>query len=52
VITAVVLLEFGVHSDNPRKRTFIEETRVEFGVIPPLILESYIDSDEPYDKAG
>lgn len=39
-------------SGQTHKKGFVEETQVEFGVIPERILQSYLDSKEPYDKAG
>lgn len=49
VITGVALIKKG------EVRTFYEETEVEFvekGVFADDAIEKYINSDEPYDKAG
>lgn len=46
VISGVAILS------KERKETFYEETSVTFYPIDEKLLEEYLDSDEPYDKAG
>ncbi|MDA8792337.1 Maf family protein [Bacteriovoracaceae bacterium] len=37
---------------NIQSKAFVEETQVEFGTLPERLLQEYVNSDEPYDKAG
>jgi septum formation protein len=46
VLTACYLVTSVGHS------SFVESTDIVFGPIHPSLLESYLESDEPYDKAG
>lgn len=48
VITGVCLLQAG----RPVKHLFYEKTRVFFKDFSQDALEAYVDTDEPYDKAG
>lgn len=48
VITGVCLLQAG----RPVRRLFYERTKVFFRDFSQQALEAYVDTDEPYDKAG
>jgi septum formation protein len=47
VLSAVVLVEPG-----GRQRECLSETEVEFAPLPEAWIEAYIDSGDPFDKAG
>ena len=48
VVTGVTLLQAG----KPRRRTFAEISEVHFKSYTAAELQGYLDTDEPYDKAG
>ena len=48
VVTGVTLLQAG----KPRRRTFAEISEVHFKPYTAAELQGYLDTDEPYDKAG
>lgn len=48
VVTGVTLLQAG----KPRRRTFAEISEVHFKSYTAAELQDYLDTDEPYDKAG
>ena len=48
VITGVALVEAGTKN----RKVFFEETEVTFKEIPKIELLSYIETEEPWDKAG
>lgn len=47
VLTAVALLEI-----TGAETTFVEETIVTFKKLPISLIEAYVDSGDPFDKAG
>lgn len=47
VMTAVALIEA-----DGAETTFVEETTVLFKQVPTALLEAYVDSGDPFDKAG
>ncbi|MFF5994504.1 Maf family protein [Lysinibacillus sp. KU-BSD001] len=47
VMTAVALID-----PNGTERTFVEETKVVFKEIPSALMEAYVASGDPFDKAG
>lgn len=47
VMTAVAILE-----PNGQETTFVEETKVIFHNLSQELIEAYVDSEDPYDKAG
>ncbi|MFJ7950131.1 Maf family protein [Lysinibacillus sp. NPDC096418] len=47
VMTAVVILE-----PNGKETTIVEETKVIFHNLSQELIEAYVDSGDPYDKAG
>ncbi|WP_107839481.1 Maf family protein [Metasolibacillus meyeri] len=47
VLTAVVI----IHS-NGEETVFVEETVVKFKQLSPKLIEAYVDSGDPFDKAG
>jgi septum formation protein len=46
VITGVFVAHRG------RTRTAFARTVVQFTILPPAVIEAYVSTDEPYDKAG
>ena len=47
VLTAVAIL-----APNGQEFTFVEETKVIFKDVPQQLIEAYVDSADPFDKAG
>lgn len=47
VMTCVVIID-----NSMTETTFVEETVVEFKKLPLAIIEAYVDSGDPFDKAG
>lgn len=47
VMTAVAIIEI-----DGTETTFVEETTVLFKDVPQALLEAYVDSGDPFDKAG
>ena len=46
VYSAVTVYKYG------KIYTFSDDTTVHFGVVPEEVIQQYVDTDEPYDKAG
>jgi len=52
VCTGVALL-YGVSAEEvPHENVFVETTEVDFAVLPSDLIDAYIASGEPMDKAG
>lgn len=47
VMTAVAIIEAG-----GTETTFVEETTVQFKNVSPALIEAYVNSGDPFDKAG
>jgi len=53
VSTAIALVYAATEADgDPVVRTFVESTKVNFAMLPPAVIDAYIESGEPFDKAG
>ena len=52
VCTGVALLYRGQDSGAPAEHVFVESTAVEFAPLPAPLIEAYVASGEPFDKAG
>ena len=50
--THVVLTAVAILAPNGQEFTFVEETKVVFKDVPQQLIEAYVDSGDPFDKAG
>ncbi|TPX69459.1 hypothetical protein SpCBS45565_g02381 [Spizellomyces sp. 'palustris'] len=51
VLTAIVVV-FGSLAGEPMYKTAVERTLVEFGALGDAVIDAYVETGEPMDKAG
>ncbi|HWL27009.1 MAG TPA: Maf family protein [Ureibacillus sp.] len=47
VMTAIVIID-----ENGNEETFVEETKVYFRKLSPILINAYVNTGDPFDKAG